>query len=91
MSSLASAQPEFTKRSEFSKSPSATGASNEPPLHANERNLITRARWSLGALGKAVPLALAQLYQFALSGDDFAGAQADKCESNQWGAPVNRL
>ena len=58
MSSLASAQPEFTKRSEFSKSLSASGASNEPPLHANERNLITRARWSLGTLGKAVPLAL---------------------------------
>jgi len=34
---------------------------------------------------------LAQLYQFALSGYDFAGAHADKCESNQWGALVNRL
>jgi hypothetical protein len=63
MSSLASAQPEFAKRSEFSKSPSATGASNEPPLHANERNLITRARWSLGTLGKAVPLALGPVHK----------------------------
>src|SRR5215831_14609335 len=30
--------------------------------------------------------ALSQLYQFALSGEDFAGAHADKCESNQWSA-----
>jgi len=52
MSSLTSALSEFTKQSEFSKSPSATGASNEPPLHTNEPRLITRARRSLG---KAVP------------------------------------
>jgi len=34
---------------------------------------------------------LPQLYQFALSGEDFAGAHADKCESNQWSALANRL
>src|SRR5215471_15938151 len=53
MSSLTSALSEFTKRSEFSKSPSATGASDEPPLHTNKRHLLMRARRSLG---KAVPL-----------------------------------
>jgi len=53
-SSLASTLSEFTKKSEFPKSP--TGASNEP-LHANERNLVTRALWSLG---RAVPLGFAR-------------------------------
>jgi len=53
MSSLTSALSEFTKRSEFSKSPSATGASDEPPLHTNKPHLLMRARRSLG---KAVPL-----------------------------------
>src|SRR5215831_18030779 len=60
MSSLASAQPEFTNRSEFSKSPLGSGASKEPPLRTNERNLITRARWSLGKLRKAIPFAFAR-------------------------------
>jgi len=60
MSSLASTQPEFTKRSEFSKSPLGTGASNEPPLRTNERNLIKGVRRSLGKLGKAIPLAFAR-------------------------------
>ena len=60
MSSLASALSEFTKTSEFSKNPFATGPSNEPPLHTDERKLITRARWSLGKLRKAIPLAFAR-------------------------------
>ena len=60
MSSLASTQPEFTKRSEFSKSHLGTGASNEPPLRTNERNLIKGVRRSLGKLGKAIPLAFAR-------------------------------
>ena len=54
MSSLASAL------SEFSKNPFATGASNEPPLHTNERNPIKGVRRSLGKRGKAIPLAFAR-------------------------------
>jgi len=60
MSSLASGLSEFTKTSEFAKKPSATAASNEPPLHTNERKLTTRARWSLGELRKAIPFAFAR-------------------------------
>ena len=60
MSSLTSALSEFTKRSEFSNSPFAAGPSNEPPLHTDERKLITRARWSLGNLRRAIPLAFAR-------------------------------
>src|SRR5215813_4398606 len=60
MSSLTSALSEFSKRSEFSKSHFAAEPSNEPPLHTNERKLITRARWSLGKLRKAIPFAFAR-------------------------------
>jgi hypothetical protein len=52
-----SALSEFSKKPEFSKSPLATAPSNERPLHATARNLITRARlW----LGKVVSLAFAR-------------------------------
>ena len=56
-SGLTSALSEFSKRSEFSKSPFATEPSNEPPLHPSELNLIMRAQ--LG-LGKVVPFAFAR-------------------------------
>src|ERR1700730_2923350 len=42
--SLTSALSELPKKSEFPKSPSATGPSNGRPLHATVGNLITRAR-----------------------------------------------
>ena len=52
-----SALSEFSKKPEFSKSPLATAPSNERPLHATVRNLITRARlW----LGKVVSSAFAR-------------------------------
>ena len=60
MSSLTSALSEFTKKSEFSKSPFAAGPSNEPHLRTNERNLFTRARRSLVKLGNAIPFAFAR-------------------------------
>jgi hypothetical protein len=57
MSSLASALPEFTNRSDFSKSPLTAGPSSEPPRRTNERNLIKRTRlW----LGKVLPPAFAR-------------------------------
>jgi hypothetical protein len=59
MSSLASALSQ-SNRSEFSKSPSSTGASTQPPLHATKRNLITRARRWFAKLVNAVPLAFAR-------------------------------
>ncbi len=53
-SSLTSALSDFSKRSEFSKSPLATEPSSNSPLQPAVRNLITRARlW----LGKLVPFA----------------------------------
>jgi hypothetical protein len=56
-SGLTSALSEFSKKSEFSKSPLAMRPSNQPPLHPSELNLITRARlW----LGKVVPFAFAR-------------------------------
>jgi hypothetical protein len=56
-SGLTSALSEFSKKSEFSKSPLATRASNEPPLHPSELNLIMRARlW----LGRVIPFAFAR-------------------------------
>jgi hypothetical protein len=55
--SLTSALSEVPKKSEFPKSPLASGPSNERPLHATVRNLITRARlW----LGKVVSSAFAR-------------------------------
>ena len=55
--SPSSAVSEFSKKSEFPKSPLATGPSNGRPLHATIRNLITRARlW----LGKVVSSAFAR-------------------------------
>ncbi len=64
-SGLTSALSEFSKRSEFSKSPLATEPSNEPPLHPSELNLITRARlW----LGKVVPFAFARFLMIFFTG-----------------------
>ncbi len=56
-SGLTSALSEFSKRSEFSKSPLAVEPPNEPPLHPTELNLISRARlW----LGNVIPFAFAR-------------------------------
>ena len=64
-SGLTSALSEFSKRSEFSKSPLATEPSNEPPLHPSELNLITRARlW----LGKLVPFAFVRFLMIFFTG-----------------------
>jgi hypothetical protein len=55
--SVTSALSEFSKKSEFSKSPLATGPSNERPLRAIARSLITRVPlW----LGKVVSSAFAR-------------------------------
>lgn len=51
-SGLTSTLSEFTKRSDFSKSPLATEPPNEPPLHPSELSLIARARLRLG---KVIP------------------------------------
>jgi hypothetical protein len=49
-SSLSSTLSEFTKKSDFSKSPLATTPSSEPRRHPTIRNLLTRARLWLGKL-----------------------------------------
>jgi hypothetical protein len=64
-SGLTSALSEFSKRSEFSKSPLVTEPPNEPPLHPSELNLIMRARlW----LGKVVPFAFARFLMIFFTG-----------------------
>jgi hypothetical protein len=56
--SLTSTLSEFSKKSEFSKSPLATEPSNKPPLHTTGLNLIMRVRlW----LGKLVSFAFARV------------------------------
>src|SRR5215471_6580444 len=64
-SSLTSALSEFTKKSDFSKSPLATAPSSEPPRHPAVRNLLTRARlW----LGKLVSFAFARVLMIFVVG-----------------------
>ena len=57
-SSLTSTLSEFSKNSDFSKSPLAAEPSNKPPLHATGLKLIRRVRlW----LGKLVSFAFARV------------------------------
>ncbi len=64
-SSLTSTLSEFSKNSDFSKSPLAAEPSNKPPLHATGLNLIRRVRlW----LGKLVSFAFARVLMIFLVG-----------------------